>query len=822
MLSIKGVFSKLVLAVTFCVLPISAQASVNIEVKFKDSASRSAYFDSLSSAKLKRNTATSSTNDFKLIPVYTSAKASKLLLKKNISSNTLDKKLAERGLDNVYRINCDDACDPDKLLKDLSSLGLFEYVEKDEPLDIHFDAVDPLLESNGSIWNKAYKESWHLDTIKAKEAWAKTTGANTIVAVIDTGILVNHPELTKQIWVDRTKVSDLNGDGLVNVLDMDNNRDGVITISGQPGVITGELITGSIGRDFLDEEYPISIVYSEDPIGHGTFIAGIIAAEKDNGKGLAGIVPSSKILNLASSRKPFGIKATQMADYIKYAVDTGADVINISSAWPDDFFSIKNSLAYAVANDVIVVCAAGNDGFDASLAPLRYPHTYDNVISVGSVNFNNTLSFFSNYGTTVDVLAPGENIVSTTSVDQEDYSVFEQVGSLDDSKHGYRISDGTSFSSPMVASAVAMLKSLKPDINFESVLKVLKNTSNTSFNASGKTFSAGVGVLDLSKMVNEYQNYLATPTPTPGKLEISRDTVMEIYGDLVGFLSVTGGSYSRYSYDYTLVGGDLDSFQIKLSDALYASKKLDYEAKPLYKVMVRATSPDGKFFDSEIIVKVEDVSGIVDPNDSSIYLTLSRDSIQENLAIGTEIGTLQSNVINSQYSYSMIEGGENFGIQSGTYSFSSPVLVSKKSFDYEAQKDYKVKLRLSYKEDPTMFVDRELIVKILNQVSESNGTNPDTDTNSSFKYNSSNSLSLGSPVGTVLGTFTADSGKSLSTYLMGSAKSKAKKLFSIVDNKLVLKKTLGRKMRGQAVYLRVGGTVDGNIADDVYLTVRVN
>jgi subtilisin family serine protease len=110
--------------------------------------------------------------------------------------------------------------------------------------------------------------------------------------------LVNHPELTKQIWVDRTKVSDLNGDGLVNVLDMDNNGDGVITISGQPGVITGELITGSIGRDFLNEVSPYSLVYSEDPMGHGTFIAGIIAAEKDNGKGLAGIVPSAKILSL--------------------------------------------------------------------------------------------------------------------------------------------------------------------------------------------------------------------------------------------------------------------------------------------------------------------------------------------------------------------------------------------------------------------------------------------------------------------------------------------------------------------------------------------
>lgn len=128
MLSIKSVFSKVVLFVVLCVLPIAAQASVNIEVKFKDSASRSAYFDSLSSAKLKRNTTTSSINDFKLIPVYTSAKASKLLLKKNISSNTLDKKLAEKGLDNVYRINCDDACDPDKLLRELSYSGLFEYV----------------------------------------------------------------------------------------------------------------------------------------------------------------------------------------------------------------------------------------------------------------------------------------------------------------------------------------------------------------------------------------------------------------------------------------------------------------------------------------------------------------------------------------------------------------------------------------------------------------------------------------------------------------------------------------------------------------------
>ncbi|MFM7366967.1 MAG: S8 family serine peptidase, partial [Sphaerospermopsis kisseleviana] len=116
----------------------------------------------------------------------------------------------------------------------------------------------------------------------------------------------------KQIWVDNTKVSDLNGDGLVNVLDMDNNQDGVITISGQTGVITGELITGSIGRDFLDEELPYStIIYSEDDYGHGTFIAGIIAAEKDNGKGLAGIVPSSKILNLVTSHGSYQVTLIQ-------------------------------------------------------------------------------------------------------------------------------------------------------------------------------------------------------------------------------------------------------------------------------------------------------------------------------------------------------------------------------------------------------------------------------------------------------------------------------------------------------------------------------
>jgi hypothetical protein len=820
MLPNRSIFSKLALFVAFCVLPISVQASISIEVKFKDSATKSAYFKNLAYLKLDKKNNISS--NFNLVPLYTSAKASKLLLKKNISSNTLDKKLAEKGLDNIYRINCSEGCDSNKLLRELSSSGLFEYVEKDEPLNIHFDAVDPLLESNGSVWNKAYKESWHLDTIKAKEAWAKTTGANTIVAVIDTGILVNHPDLTKQIWVDKTKVSDLNGDGLVNVLDMDNNRDGVITISGQPGVITGELITGSIGRDFLNEVSPYSLVYSEDPRGHGTFIAGIIAAEKDNGKGLAGIVPSSKILSLASSRKSFGITATQMADYIKYAVDTGADVINISSGWPEDFFSIESSLAYAVANDVIVVCSAGNDGLDASSAPLKYPHTYDTVISVGSVDFNNTLSYFSNYGTTVDVLAPGENIVSTVSVDQERFSVFKQVGSLDDSKHGYMISDGTSFSAPMVTAAVAMLKSLKPDINFESVLKVLKNTSNTSFNASGKTFSTGVGVLDLSKIVNEYQNYLVQPTPATGKLEISRDTVTEIYGDLVGFFSVKDGGYSSYSYDYTLVGGDLDSFQIKYGDGLYTSKKLDYETKPSYKVMVRASAPDGKFFDSEIVVKVEDVTGTVDRNDSSISVTLSNDSIQENLPIGAEIGIIISNVIDSYYSYSITEGSENFDVRSGYYLGSSPVLVSKKSFDYEAQKDYKIKLRLTYNADPTLFVDREFIVKVLNKVEKSDNANPVTDTNYSFIYNSSNSLSLSSSVGTELGTFTTDSGKSLSVYLLGSAKTKAKKLFSIVDNKLVLKKTVGRKMRGQVVYLRVGGTVDGNIVDDVYLAVRVN
>jgi hypothetical protein len=268
--------------------------------------------------------------------------------------------------------------------------------------------------------------------------------------------------------------------------------------------------------------------------------------------------------------------------------------------------------------------------------------------------------------------------------------------------------------------------------------------------------------------------------------------------------------------------GDFASFQIKDRNFLYALQKLDYETKSSYNLTVRATATDGKFFDTDIVVRVLDnTSSYSDPNDKSISVKLSNDSIGGNLPIGTKVGDIDGeNILESNYNYSVIEGGEYFEIKAGPLSYSLPVLVSKKSFDYEAQKDYKVKLRLTYKEDPSMFLDREYIIKILNQVSESNGTDSDPDEDYSFTYNSSNSLSLSSQVGTELGTFVTDSGRSLSVYLLGSPK--AKKLFSIVNNKLILKKTLGLRMKGQRVYLRVQGVVDGNTVDDVYLTVIVN
>jgi len=227
------------------------------------------------------------------------------------------------------------------------------------------------------------------------EAWNIETGdEDVVIAIIDTGVDYNHPDLADNIWRD--------------------------PVYGNPGYDFVDIDTQYyIDNGFElcpDEDYTAPDGDPMDVMGHGTHCAGIAGAVTNNSKGIAGVSWNCKIMPVRNGFKikymsgTYGIMENDdSANAIIYAADNGADVISMS--WGGYFKSqlIKDALNYAYSNDVILVAAAGNDNSNAKL----YPASYDNVISVAATSPDDTKALFSNYGETVDVAAPGEFILST-------------------------------------------------------------------------------------------------------------------------------------------------------------------------------------------------------------------------------------------------------------------------------------------------------------------------------------------------------------------------------------------------------------------------
>ena len=222
----------------------------------------------------------------------------------------------------------------------------------------------------------------------APEAWDLSTGSNTIViAVIDSGVDYNHPDLAGNMWVNP-------GETAGNGIDDDGN---------------GYVDDGN-GWDFVDDDNN-----SMDVVGHGTHVSGTIAAVGNNHTGISGVCWQAKIMPVrALNAFGFGTDADIVAA-IGYAVNNGAKVINASFGGPDYGRAMHDAIANANSAGVLFVAAAGNKGSNNDSTPF-YPASYNlpNIISVAASDQDDNLTYFSNYGaTSVHVAAPGENIYST-------------------------------------------------------------------------------------------------------------------------------------------------------------------------------------------------------------------------------------------------------------------------------------------------------------------------------------------------------------------------------------------------------------------------
>jgi len=183
-----------------------------------------------------------------------------------------------------------------------------------------------------------------------------------------------------------------------------------------------------------------------DDSGHGTMVSGIIGAIKDNSKGIAGIVQNVKLLEIKANNPGEGSSQdSSIIEGIYYAVDYGADIINLSLGGTYANPLTLTAIRYALDHNVVVVAACGNDGTD----DLIYPASFPEVISVSAVSSDRTVSGYSNFNREVDISAPGTNIV-TTAMD-----------------NGYASVSGTSFAAPHVAGILTLLLSYDPGLTID-------------------------------------------------------------------------------------------------------------------------------------------------------------------------------------------------------------------------------------------------------------------------------------------------------------------------------------------------------------------
>ncbi|GAB4308778.1 MAG: hypothetical protein Kow0097_09530 [Candidatus Bipolaricaulota bacterium] len=290
---------------------------------------------------------------------------------------------------------------------------------------------------------------WGLERIHAPQAWQVTTGSPEVtVAVIDSGIDWTIPELAAVRW---TNPREIPGNGI----DDDGNG----------------YVDDAVGWDFRDG---VAADHRRTPLHwHGTFVAGIIAARLEEGRA-TGVAPNVRIMDVRflDSRGLFTTKDwDRLAAAIRYAVDSGARIINLSLyAKGTPPAVVEEALAYATSRGAIVVGIAGNE----ARAEVLYPGRYSTVLAVSATDAADALASFSSWGPEVAVAAPGHEVVSLLP--------------------GGRLAtnSGTSFAAPHVSGTLALILSANPALSADEAVRILLATSSPLAPTPDPRFGAGL------------------------------------------------------------------------------------------------------------------------------------------------------------------------------------------------------------------------------------------------------------------------------------------------------------------------------------------
>ncbi|MEW7972174.1 MAG: S8 family peptidase [Candidatus Thiodiazotropha endolucinida] len=329
-----------------------------------------------------------------------------------------------------------------------------------------------------------YSLQWHYPQINLPQAWDITTGDNSVVvAVIDTGVLLGHPEMSGQLVAGYDFISDAESAGDGDGIDSNPNDEG----------------------DAVQEGASSSF--------HGTHVAGTIAARTNDSRGAAGVAWDSRIMPIRVLGKNGG-NTLDLAEGIRYAAGLSnasgtlpaqrADIINMSLGGNADSQTTREAVAAARAEGVIMIAAAGNE----NTSQLSYPASNPGVVSVSAVDINRNLAFYSNYGSMIDVAAPGGDLRLDLNGDSRPDGVLSAGGDDSSDTLSYQLVfyNGTSMAAPHIAGVAALMKAAYPAMTpaeFDVMLAGGELTSDLG--DTGRDDLYGHGLIDAFKAVDAAQ-----------------------------------------------------------------------------------------------------------------------------------------------------------------------------------------------------------------------------------------------------------------------------------------------------------------------------
>jgi subtilisin family serine protease len=487
----------------------------------------------------------------------------------------------QSALVNVYRLDLPVASDLERVAAEFRADPHVEYAHPNYEAHAIYSPNDPFLASSGS-WGQSEDDLWNLKRIGAEAAWDSARGDGVVVAVVDTGLDLTHPDVAGNVWENTDEIP---GNGV----DDDGN--------GYVDDMNGWDTNG-------DDNDPT------DGFGHGTHVAGTIAAQDDNGIGVVGVAPDAQLMTLKGLGDNGGGSLFDLAEALAYAAANGADVINNSWGCRGGCPSspvIEEAVSLAYAAGSVVVFAAGNDNSDVrNYSPENRPEP----IVVSATNPLDQRASFSNFGF-VDVGAPGAGTPGTSAFEPERgilslksavCAAFELCPAELIVGGEYLRQAGTSMAAPHVAGLAALILSQHPEYTPEQVRQVIRRSS-ADIGAPGFDTDFGYGLISASSAVEE-------PAPL-GALLLSPALIEQASAfPLLG--TAAGPSFASYVVEYGEGASPAFFTAIATSGTPVDSGVLAtwaVEAVPdgEYTVRLRAVTTDGRQYEDRVLVLLDRV-----------------------------------------------------------------------------------------------------------------------------------------------------------------------------------------------------------------------